>query len=308
LRILSNLAGGGRPQIQIVLSGQPELDAILQGATQRALRQRIAVRARIRPLTRRQVAAYLQFKLSRAGAAPNAVLSRAAIRRIAAASAGFPRRVNIIADNALMAGFGADSKPVHGRMVSRALTALNDRPRRRGWMFAAPFALPAALALAVIAWSAIPSPFGSGADSADRALASPSALPAQPAFSLTATPMVEAEPPTAPAQPAAVPELPVPVAVASLPPDVALPQVIEQPQAIPPQVTAGAPLTAPAVAQPRLITHRVKPGDTLTMILRDHAMPADPTMLARLRGINPELTNVDRVFVGQDILLPVTTP
>src|SRR5271155_2028304 len=43
LRILSNLGGAGRPVIQVVLSGQPELDAILQGAAQRALRQRIAV-------------------------------------------------------------------------------------------------------------------------------------------------------------------------------------------------------------------------------------------------------------------------
>jgi general secretion pathway protein A len=285
LRILSNLVGGGWPVIQVVLSGQPELDEILQQAAQRALRQRIAVRARIRPLTRREVAAYLRFKLSCAGASPTGVLSRAAIRRIAVASAGFPRRVNIIADNALMAGFGADRNPIDRRIVGRALAALDDRPRRRVWAVAARFALPAVLALAVVGWSAIPSPFGAGADHADRALAAPSTLPAL---------VLGVPPPAEPAAPVGASPDVTPIDVAPI--DGVLAEAV------------SVAVVQPDVAAPRRIAYRVQPGDSLTMILRQHALPTDAVMLEQLRRINPELSDVDRLYAGQELLLPTPAP
>jgi general secretion pathway protein A len=235
------------------------------------------VRARIRPLSRREVAAYLGFKLSRAGAPPGAVLSRAAIRRIAAASAGFPRRVNIIADNALMAGFGADRKPVGRAIVARALAALDDRPRRRVWALAGRLAMPAALLLAVVGWRALP--FGAGADPADRALASPPAA------------VAAAAPPSI-------------VAVADVAPAPAAPAAIAAAEIVPP----AAP--SPEMLEPaaRQIVYRVQPGDSLMMILRSHALPADAPMLAQLRQINPALTDLDRVYAGQALLLPAATP
>ncbi len=167
LRILSNLDGGGQPLIQVVFCGQPEFDATLHSPAQRALAQRVGVRTRIRPLTRREVAAYLEFKLTASGAQPRAVMTRAAIRRIAAASGGFPRRVNIIADNALIAGFGADRKPIGRRDVADALRAL-DGPagpplRRLAWR--AGLATGVALAAAaVVGWPGVapaprPAPF-----------------------------------------------------------------------------------------------------------------------------------------------------
>jgi general secretion pathway protein A len=159
LRILSNLDGGGRPLVQTVFSGQPEFDQLLADPAQRALRQRIAVRAHIRPLGRREMTAYLAFRLAAAGA-PGGVMRRGAVRAIARASGGFPRRANIIADNALIAGFGANVKPIGRRAVARALAALDAgeparRTRRFGFRLA--WGSAAALALAALGWAGLPS-------------------------------------------------------------------------------------------------------------------------------------------------------
>ncbi|MEJ0071250.1 MAG: AAA family ATPase [Pseudomonadota bacterium] len=173
VRIMSNLASDGRALIQVVLCGQPELDATLRNPAQRALRQRIAVRARIQPLTRRQVVDYVRFKLGRAGASSGAVLTRAAIRRIAAASHGFPRRINVIGDNVLIAGYGADRKPIGRGLVSDVVRALDDRPQRRIGNLSARVAVPAAvvLALALVGWTALPSPLSRAAGHAESPIA-----------------------------------------------------------------------------------------------------------------------------------------
>ncbi len=158
LRILSNLDRDGRPLVQTVLTGQPELDQLLAQPAQRALRQRIAVRAHIKPLTRRQMVAYLRFRLRAAGVAPAAVMTRAALQRIALASGGFPRRANIIADNALIAGLGANRRPLGWFTVGRALAALDAglRPRRRWFGAQLAWGTAAALALAALGWAGLP--------------------------------------------------------------------------------------------------------------------------------------------------------
>ncbi|MBI3515461.1 MAG: AAA family ATPase [Proteobacteria bacterium] len=156
LRILSNLDCSGRPLVQTVLSGQPEFDALLAHPAQRALRQRIAVRAAIRPLTRRQVVAYLRFRLQAAGAPAAGVMRWRALQRNAAASRGFPRRANIIADNALIAGFGAGRRPIGWRAVGQALAAIDaGAPRRLGFRLAWGSAA-AILAIAALGWIGLP--------------------------------------------------------------------------------------------------------------------------------------------------------
>jgi hypothetical protein len=65
----------------------------------------------------------------------------------------------------------------------------------------------------------------------------------------------------------------------------------------------------PTHAEPaRPEAHEVRRGDTLTGILRDHALPTDAPGLARLQQINPEITNIDHLIVGQRIKLPTDPP
>jgi general secretion pathway protein A len=293
-RIMSNLANDGQALIQVVLCGQPELDAMLSDPTQRALRQRIAVRARIEPLTRRQVAAYVRFKLTRAGASPGAVLTRAAVRRVATASQGFPRRVNVIGDNLLIAGYGADRKPVGRRMARAVVRGLDDRPRPRdawGLRLRRALAATAVLALALLGWTAIPSSFDRTAGRVEGPIAQPAAASAPAEW---APPLAAA---AAPMQPtSAVPPEPSPVVVmtSSLAPRETLPDN--------PVTSVVAVAELPPAISP--VGYRVKPGESLITILRNHAIAIDALTLARVRQMNPDLTDLDLVRVGQDILLP----
>jgi len=106
LRLLTNLETEKRKLLQIVLFGQPELDAKLAKPGLRQLRQRIAWSHELQPLDRDAVAAYVAHRLARAGYDGPELFPRRTIDSLAEASGGFPRLVNIIANKALMLAFG----------------------------------------------------------------------------------------------------------------------------------------------------------------------------------------------------------
>lgn len=120
LRILSNLETGSSKLLQIILAGQPELDDLLGDYRLRQLNQRIAVRARLRPLTQMESSEYLRFRLSRSGPSEE-VFSPAATRRLVRAAGGVPRTLNILADNALVTAFGYGTKPVSARIIDEVV-------------------------------------------------------------------------------------------------------------------------------------------------------------------------------------------
>jgi general secretion pathway protein A len=107
IRLLSNLETETEKLIQILLLGQPELDAMLESDELRQLRQRIAVRWRLAPLSRDETADYIRHRLRvSAGADRDRLFSDAALREIFRRSHGVPRIVNLLCDRALLAGFG----------------------------------------------------------------------------------------------------------------------------------------------------------------------------------------------------------
>lgn len=138
LRMLSNLETVSEKLIQIVLIGQPEFDEMLQEHRLRQLRQRIAIHARINPLTLEDSIAYLTHRLNRVALSRKPVFTRQAIRMIAEAANGIPRTLNILSDNALITGFGAQTRPVDAKIVREVLSdrrlAPAGRSRRAGWM------------------------------------------------------------------------------------------------------------------------------------------------------------------------------
>ncbi|HET9787491.1 MAG TPA: AAA family ATPase, partial [Pyrinomonadaceae bacterium] len=70
IRMLSNLETGTAKLIQIVLAGQPELDALLNRYELRQVRERIVLRARIAPLTKTESEDYIDHRLSMARREP----------------------------------------------------------------------------------------------------------------------------------------------------------------------------------------------------------------------------------------------
>jgi general secretion pathway protein A len=119
LRLLSNLETTEDKLLQIVLVGQPELDKKLDSNELRQLKQRIALRAQLRPLTIQQTQEYIEQRLRIAGADPNgsSLFSPEAIAEVYSYSRGFPRLINTICENALLGAYARQSATVTPNIV-----------------------------------------------------------------------------------------------------------------------------------------------------------------------------------------------
>ena len=100
LRLLTNLETGRRKLLQVVLFGQPELDARLSEPSVRQLKQRITFACVLRPFVREETEFYLAHRLGVAGYRGPRLFSRAAVGRLHRAARGVPRLINILAHKA----------------------------------------------------------------------------------------------------------------------------------------------------------------------------------------------------------------
>lgn len=119
IRLLSNLETNRHKLLQLVLFGQPELNATLVRDDMRQLRERITHNFSLEPLALEDIEKYLDFRMRAAGYKGPNVFAPAAIKLIAQASLGLTRRINILADKALLATFATGSHQV-GTKEARA--------------------------------------------------------------------------------------------------------------------------------------------------------------------------------------------
>ncbi|MBE0597164.1 MAG: AAA family ATPase [Desulfuromonadales bacterium] len=129
LRLLSNLETTRRKLLQIVLFGQPELDARLQRPELRQLRQRITFSYCLAPLQRGEVGDYIRRRLQLAGA-PTALFTPAALALVHRASDGIPRLVNILCHKGLLAAYGHGDRQVGRGRVREAVADTEDAADR----------------------------------------------------------------------------------------------------------------------------------------------------------------------------------
>ncbi|BCK86857.1 hypothetical protein MIZ01_0623 [Sideroxyarcus emersonii] len=121
LRLLYNLQVGKHKLIQIVLFGQPELDEKLDQSNMRQLKDRIVHHFSILPISRKVIDDYLMFRMRAAGYKGPDIFSPAAVLLIGKASQGLMRRVNILADKALLAAFVENTHKIEVRHVQAAI-------------------------------------------------------------------------------------------------------------------------------------------------------------------------------------------
>lgn len=121
IRLLSNLESNRHKLLQIVLFGQPELDEHLNTDGMRQLKERITHGFRLEPLVRGDIDNYIDFRMRAAGYRGPKVFNQRAVKLIAGASQGLTRRVNILADKALLAAFAQGVHAVTEREVKRAV-------------------------------------------------------------------------------------------------------------------------------------------------------------------------------------------
>ncbi|MBI5331607.1 MAG: AAA family ATPase [Betaproteobacteria bacterium] len=116
LRLITNLETEKRKLLQIVLFGQPELDAKLADPGVRQIRGRIAFHDQITPLAASETPAYLMHRTRHAGAGET-LFHPGAARTLHRASRGVPRLLNILAHKALLLAYGEGRAQVLPRHV-----------------------------------------------------------------------------------------------------------------------------------------------------------------------------------------------
>ena len=128
LRLLSNLETRRYKLVQIILSGQPELNHKLNQPELRQLSQRISLKRYVTPLSRKETEEYIQHRLAVVNCGDANLFSKAAKELIWSYSQGIPRKINILCDNALLIGFGLGRKKIRPKIVAEAIADLTFVP------------------------------------------------------------------------------------------------------------------------------------------------------------------------------------
>jgi general secretion pathway protein A len=120
IRLLSNLETTTSKLLQILLFGQPELDAKLDSRELRQLRQRIGVRWSLQSLSPAETRDYVRHRLRMASGGSAEFFSDAALREVHRRSDGIPRLVNLICDRSLLAAYAAEAHRIGPELVAGA--------------------------------------------------------------------------------------------------------------------------------------------------------------------------------------------
>ncbi len=271
VRLLSNLETDTAKLLQIVLLGQPELDAKLERPELRQLKQRISVRWRLVPLTATETRDYVRHRLRIASGSERELFTETALREVHRRSGGIPRVVNVLCDRALLLGYASRAATIGSQLVVAVAQELQSGgpaspraapARSRRWLWpAGGLALAGGLlALGLVVYDGV----RGVADAPAAATATPAAAVVAPAASESGAPASEPTPATvAPAQdpagsptpseaapataPASAPADAPPVAAAPPPAAAATPQptdVLARLEALPPGRTAAASVDA----------------------------------------------------------------
>jgi type II secretory pathway predicted ATPase ExeA len=110
VRLLTNLETSTEKLLQIVLSGQPELEEKLRLPQLRQLRQRITLRCKTQPFTAEETSRYVLQRLKIAGATRTDIFSPTALQKLHEYTCGVPRVINLVCEHALISAL-VDQKP-----------------------------------------------------------------------------------------------------------------------------------------------------------------------------------------------------
>ena len=298
LRMLSNLETQTEKLIQVVLVGQPELEELLEKDELRQLRQRIVVRSQIAPLGPEESYAYIAHRLAVAGLEKPTIFSQRAFDIIVKEAKGVPRMLNVLCNNALIAGFRRGKNPVTAsiaREIVTAFSAKQKQPLVRRWKVAALAGVAVFLALLIAFFLSL---YGGNVL---RMLSLHSAKPEPVQAYAGRLPRTE--------------PLLVPVPAAAAPPE---PKgAVQQPGAVEPKaaIEPESPRQPKEVAEQKGVvgsvsmTRVVKPGDTLSGLIGEvyRVSPKSaraPSLVDLVKQHNPAIIDPDVISVGSVIRFP----
>ena len=151
LRLLTNLETTERKLLQIILIGQPELRDMLAQPGLEQLAQRVIARYHLGPLSAAETRLYVLHRLGVAGPHAPVPFDAAALARLHKRTQGVPRRINLLADRALLGAYGQRLRLVDARLVDRAAAEVFDPRGAAPWWGQGPRAARLAAVAAMLA-------------------------------------------------------------------------------------------------------------------------------------------------------------
>ena len=133
VRMISNLETERDKLIQIILAGQPELNAVLKRHDLRQLNQRITVRCRLAAMKVDDVSQYINHRVAVAGSRIPGIFSPAAIRKIYRFSRGIPRLINVACEQSLVLAWTREQRSVSPSMATEIILELQQDHEREGF-------------------------------------------------------------------------------------------------------------------------------------------------------------------------------
>ena len=259
LRMLSNLETAKKKLLQIIFVGQLEFGDKLKSGTMKALNQRISIRNRIEPLSRKETKDYIYHRLRVAKAPRDLAFTRSALAGIYRHSRGYPRLINLICDRALLAGFSERSYKINRSMIGKSVKVLKRRAELRLTPYLIPRVLVPTAAVVLVAMLAIFFP-------AVSRWINPVGVhePGSPVAQRTSTQAVSARIPAPPASP--VKSEPAPVLPAPPPP-----MRRTTPASLPPEAASGAGAQARDVYSIQVHSFKSRPvaDETVSQMRQD---------------------------------------
>jgi general secretion pathway protein A len=128
VRLLTNLETPQGKLLQIALVGQPELDQKLETRPLRQLKQRITLRFRLTGLSPDETRRYIESRLRLAGSTSGLLFTPKALAAIHCFSAGIPRVINTLCDNALLSAYAVGRNDVPAELIEEAAADLRLAP------------------------------------------------------------------------------------------------------------------------------------------------------------------------------------
>ena len=108
LRLFSNRDGGAEKRLHFIFVGQPGLLNRLQAPALRQVNGRIGVRALLNPLEAAEARGYVDYRLKAFGGSVETVFASDAIKYLLARCEGNPRRINVLCHNAMLQAHNAN--------------------------------------------------------------------------------------------------------------------------------------------------------------------------------------------------------
>ena len=138
IRLLLNLETSKEKLLQIILSGQPELNHKLNLHQLKQLKQRISIRYHLPPLNKVETREYIKERLKIAGSQNSSIFTEKAIEEVFNYSKGIPRLINILCDNSLLTGYATDQQTIDLKIIKESIRDLELEGKNKGIKAAVP--------------------------------------------------------------------------------------------------------------------------------------------------------------------------